>query len=168
MFNTPKPYYPQSVIPEFVDDQPGQFYNSVFFEVKAVAGSLTLDYSQYQILGLLDVANITTTKPPPSGEHPVVYFITTGNTKVPQETIDRGLMWGVEVWQQQVFYDANDATPTNPLLRLDMPHCLSLQPPPATFCGGDPSRPQGPPSRLAPALPPVPVSGDSDPATIDG
>jgi hypothetical protein len=85
---------------------------------------------------------------------PVVYFITTGNTTVPPETITQGITWGVEVWQQQVIYDANDDNHINPMLQLGPPKCL--MPP---LCTASPSRPP---------LPPVPVMGDPDPATIDG
>jgi hypothetical protein len=140
---------PKSVIPEQVFDQPAftfspagggsvtwlKFPQSVFFEVKAVTGNLTPGTSQWQILGLLDVA---TSFPmvPDAGSHapPAVFFTTTSNTIVTQPVVDQGTMWGVGVWQQKVYYDANGGT--NPNLSLGdpmspIPTCLNprLYPP---------------------------------------
>jgi hypothetical protein len=123
---------PGSVIPEQVLDQPAfspagwvKFPQSEFVEVKAVNGSLTLGTSQWQILGLLNVAQIAS--PPDAGMHapPAVFFITTSNTTIsttPQQVKDQATMWNVAVWQQIVYYDANGGTnpnlsvgnPTNP------------------------------------------------------
>jgi hypothetical protein len=128
---------PASVIPEYVDSQVKvtlsapltvtwtYFDNSLFYEVKAVTGSLTLGTSQWQILGLLDVAvNFPTV---PSGPHapPAVIFTTTSNTTISQSVLDQASMWGVAVWQRKVFYDANSATPNNPLLHLGPATCLN-------------------------------------------
>ncbi len=45
------------------------FNNSLFYEVKAVTGNLTLGTSNWQILGLLDVATSFPTVPPPPAAH---------------------------------------------------------------------------------------------------
>jgi hypothetical protein len=74
-------------------------------------------------------------------------------------------MWGVAVWQQQVLYDANDANPVNPHLKLDSAKCLS----PPTLCGQNPL-PAGTPSTLgSPSTPPASliVPNDPDPPTVD-
>jgi hypothetical protein len=46
------------------------FNQSVFFEVKAVTGALTLGTSKSQILGLLDVAQIANLNAPPQMHPP--------------------------------------------------------------------------------------------------
>ncbi len=160
---------PKSVVPEFVGDQ-ASFSQSVFVEVKAVAGSLAPSYSKSQILGLLDVANTRPTPlppaPPPPHRPPAVFFITTGNTSVPQSTIDQGTMWGVAVWQQYVLYDANDANPVNPHLTLASASCLSPQP----LCAPNPLKGGWTPSTLgSPSTPPalLIVPNDPDPPTVD-
>jgi hypothetical protein len=126
---------PASVVPEQVLDQSSfmtwvEFPLSLFVEVKAVNGTLTLGTSQYQILGLLDVATLAQA---PAGPHapPAVFFITTSNTAIsmtPLQVVDQATTWGVAVWQQIVYYDANGGTnpnlslgdPTNP-----QPTCLN-------------------------------------------
>jgi hypothetical protein len=129
--NKSKGGLPASVIPEQVLDQPAfmtwaQFPQSVFVEVKAVNGTLTLGTSQYQILGLVDGVN-TWPPVPDAGTHapPAVFFITTSNTaisKSPMQVVTTATGWNVAVWQQFVYYDANGGTnpnlsvgdPTNP------------------------------------------------------
>jgi hypothetical protein len=125
---------PASVIPEYVDSQVTfrlgaplnltwyYFPNSMFYEVKAVNGTLVLSTSQYQILGLLNVAQLAQ---PPQGPHapPLVMFTTTSNTLISQAVVDKATAWGVAVWQQIVEYNANSANPNNPNLRIADPQC---------------------------------------------
>jgi hypothetical protein len=179
---------PASVIPEYVDSQVkftlsapltltwDFFPNSLFYEVKAVTGNLTLGTSNWQILGLLDVATSFPTVPA-AGSHapPAVIFTTTSNTNVTQDVIAQGEMSGVGVWQQKVFYDAGSATPNNPLLHLEQAACLtpSLYPPPVsltTFYWLDPlaSWPDDPLTWVTvPEQASVVVPGDPDPAEVD-
>ena len=72
----------------------------MFYEVKAVNGTLVLSTSKYQILGLLDVA--TTFPTVPAGQHapPLVMFTTTSNTAISQGVVTQANTWGVAVWQQ--------------------------------------------------------------------
>jgi hypothetical protein len=175
---------PASVIPEFVGDQTGTTVNvmppsmttvyfdkSVFFEVKAVTGALTLGYSKSQIRGLLDVA---TSYPPavPTGPHPppAVFFTTTGNTTVAQDVVALGNSSMVAVWQQQVLYDANSANPNNPDLSLGDEVCLT----PGLYSGWlaqwiapgpFPSNPLTWPTQQEELS--VVVPGDPDPAEVD-
>jgi hypothetical protein len=121
---------PASVIPEYVSDQVTftlsapltltwtYFPNSLFYEVKAVNGNLTPGTSQWQLLGLLDVATSFPTVPSTAHAPPAVIFTTTSNTIVSQGLIAEALMLKVAVWQQVVEYDANSATPNNPALHL--------------------------------------------------
>jgi hypothetical protein len=131
--NANKGGLPASVIPEQVLDQSSfmtwvEFPLSLFVEVKAVNGTLTLGTSQWQILGLLNVAQIAPA--PDAGMHapPAVFFITTSNTTIsttPQQVVDQATAWGVAVWQQNVYYDASQYNPsanqTNPPLSLGDP-----------------------------------------------
>jgi hypothetical protein len=158
---------PASVIPEFVGDQT-MFPKSVLYEVKAVTGALTLGTSNWQVLGLLDVANNLNTVD--AGPHlpPAVFFITTGNTTVSTGVVTKATapMWNVALWQQQVLYDANGGS--NPNLTLDTPVCLTpnlcTSPAPAIPNPGPPvsplTFPTTPPSALI-------VPGDPDPAEVD-
>jgi hypothetical protein len=175
---------PASVIPEFVGDQTGTtvsipsmsvktvyFDQSLFFEVKAVTGPLTLGTSQYQILGLLDIARIAGTNAPTQMHPPpAVFFTTTGNTTVSPDVVAKGTDWGVAVWQQQVLYDANSANPNNPNLSLGDEVCLN----PGLYAGWAaswiapgpfPSTPLTWPTDQEQAS--VVVGGDPDPAEVD-
>jgi hypothetical protein len=130
---------PGSVIPEFVGDQTGTlisvpsmsvstvyFPKSVFFEVKAVTGALTKGTSNWQILGLLDVAQIANLKGP-SQMHPpaAVFFTTTGNTTIAASLVADATTRSVAVWQQKVLFDANSTTPNDPALSLGDEECLN-------------------------------------------
>jgi hypothetical protein len=159
--NASKGGLPASVIPEQVLDQPAfmtwaKFPQSLFIEVKAVNSTLTLGYSRYQILGLLDGVN-TWSQMPDAGTHapPAVFFITTSNTAIsqsPQQVVDQATMWKVAVWQQIVYYDANGGT--NPNLSVGNPMapdatCLnpsvySPYTPPKGYTIWPGSRPQNP------------------------
>jgi hypothetical protein len=151
------------------------FDQSVFFEVKAVTGALTLGTSQYQILGLLNVAQIAATKAAAKGPvqmrpPPVVFFTTTGNTTVSPGVMTQAIAWGVGVWQQRVLYDANSANPNNPNLALGDNVCLN----PNLYVGWVatwiapgpfPSNPLTWPTDQEQAS--VVVPGDPDPAEVD-
>lgn len=177
---------PASVIPEYVDSQVTftfqsplnltwtYFPNSMFYEVKAVTGNLTLGTSQWQIQGLLDVATIFPTVP--AGKHapPVVIFTTTSNTIVSQGVLDEANNLGVGVWQQKVFYDGNSATPNNPLLHLGKADCLTPSLYPTTSLVSlywlDPGAPWPDNPLTWPTVPEqnsVVVPGDPDPAEVD-
>jgi hypothetical protein len=166
---------PKSVIPEYVDSlslvvnfKPvGTWPWSQFFEVKAVTGALTLSTSQWQILGLIDVAakspvtTATNTYAPP----PELMFTTTANTTIAQSVIDYASSRGVAIWQRMVFSDFTP--PNNPDLYLGDANPLNPQlygnaalP---TFSGFPPSKltsPTTPPSSLL-------VPGDPDPPDVD-
>jgi RHS repeat-associated protein len=77
------------------------FPNSSFFEVKAVAGVLSLSYSNSQIRGLIDVA----ARSPASGDTgpdrvlPTITFITTGNTVIGPDVLAEATRRGVAIWQ---------------------------------------------------------------------
>jgi hypothetical protein len=104
----------------------------VFFEVKAVNGTLVPSTSKWQILGLLDIATSFPTVP--SGPHapPAVIFTTTWNTAVSTTgttsvpgVVAQATAWRVAVWQEMVYYDSNSATPNNPDLHLGKAVCLN-------------------------------------------
>ena len=63
----------------------------------------------------------------PAGPHapPAVIFTTTSNTTMSPGVVTQATAWGVGVWQQTVYYDANSATPNNPDLHLGKPACLN-------------------------------------------
>ena len=180
--NNGKGGLPASVIPEFVANQVGvtlgfmsmktvYFDQSVFFEVKAVTGALTLGTSQYQILGLLDVArSYPPVVPPQPCPPPAVFFTTTGNTTVSPSVVAKAIEWKVGVWQQQVLYDANSANPNNPNLSLGDQVCLN----PNLYAGWVaswlapgpfPTNPLTWPTDQEQAS--VVVTGDPDPAAVD-
>ena len=177
---------PASVIPEFVDNQVGvtlgfmsmktvYFDQSVFFEVKAVTGALTPGTSNWQILGLLDVAQDAATKaaaqaPTQMLPPPAVYFTTTANTTVSPGVVAQGTKWKVGVWQRKALYDANSANPNDPDLSLGDQVCLN----PNLYAGWVaswiapgpfPSNPLTWPTDQDQAS--VVVQGDPDPAEVD-
>ena len=121
---------PAAVIPDYwtdlkvaVQDSPMvvDIPRSFFGEVKAVAGNLTPSYSQYQILGLLDVAqrspagSSTLPKHPP----PELVFTTTGNTNISALTLGQANLWGVAIWQQIVYEVPAVPDDPNPDLCID-------------------------------------------------
>jgi hypothetical protein len=121
---------PKSVIPESVQDlgwwwvlvSRPDFEKSSFFEVKAVTGALTLGTSNWQILGLIDVASQSPAgiSTQPGVARPVVVFTTTSNTTISPSVGAEATALGVGVWQQRVMYDAN-TNPDNPDLYIDLP-----------------------------------------------
>jgi hypothetical protein len=174
---------PASVIPEYVDSQVtltlkaplnvtwDYFPNSLFYEVKAVTGNLTPGTSQWQILGLLDVATSFPTVPAGPHAPPAVIFTTTSNTSISQGVLTQAIALGVGVWQRKVFYDVNSATPTNPLLHLGPATCLTPSVyPPVSLTWLDPGVPWPDNLLTWPTVPEqnsVVVPGDPDPAEVD-
>jgi hypothetical protein len=165
---------PASVIPEYVQDQfilnpPSMlvFPKSVFYEVKAVTNPITPGTSNWQILGLLDVARQAM---PPAGLHapPAVIFITTGSTTVSTGVMTQANTWKVAVWQVETFYDANSANPNNPNLSLGQPQCLNL----GVYASNAVKPIKGPWTATPLTSPTTPsttlvVPGDPDPAEVD-
>jgi hypothetical protein len=125
---------PASVIPESVQDlgwwwvlgSRPDFEQSSFFEVKAVTGMLTLGTSQYQILGLIDVASQSPAGifTQPNVAPPVVVFTTTSNTTISAAVGVRATALGVGVFQEIVSYDAN-TNPDNPDLYIEEPQAIN-------------------------------------------
>jgi hypothetical protein len=162
---------PGSVLPEFVGNlndwfpaQGWSFTNSMYFEVKAVTGVITLSARQWQALGLIDVASQS---PADAGAHPphALVFTTTGNTNLGLDVLQRATTLGVAIWQQIVMYDAN-TDPNNPDLYIDQ----ALPANQAVYGAAVPlpMHPAWPHSPLVPAKsPPEPVADDPDPPEVD-
>jgi hypothetical protein len=147
------------------------FPNSLLYEVKAVTGNLTPGKNQWQILGLLDAANTWPAVPPSAHAPPAVIFTTTSNTIISSGVLTDAMMWSVGVWQRMVEYDANSATPNNPLLRIGASTCLtpSLYPT-LSLTWLDPGLPWPTNPLTWPTVPEqdsVVVPGDPDPAEVD-
>jgi hypothetical protein len=144
--------------------------NSFFGEVKAVAGYLPPSYSQYQILGFLDVARLSPAGSTTVSNHPPpeLVFTTTGNTKMSALTIGQANVWGVAIWQQIVYEDPDMPNDPNPDLCIDraVPRNGGVYPPGVllvtyrvnTTC-----------TKLTSAPPnwALPIPGDPDPPTVD-
>ena len=98
------------------------YKESSFFEVKAVTGALTLGTSQWQILGLIDVASRSPAGVfnPANVFRPVVVFTTTSNTTMSPMVAPKATALGVGIWQQTVLYDTN-SNPSNPDLYIKEP-----------------------------------------------
>jgi hypothetical protein len=171
--NSSKGGLPASVIPEFIaplfltgSEGSAPFPASKFYEVKAVAGVLTLGTSQYQILGLIDVASksaagvSTMPKHPP----PQVVFTTTGNTVIAGSVLDKASQFGVAIWQDVVFEDGSP--PDNPTLYLGTTMPLNQD----VYGNAQPVvvTATWPASKLtSPTTPIMPVPGDPDPPEVD-
>ncbi len=127
--------------------------------------------SQWQILGLLDVANTFPVVPPTSHAPPAVIFTTTSNTNISVGVLTEANALGVGVWQREVEYDANSATPSNPLLRIGKSTCLTpLLYPTLSLTWLDPGLPWPTNPLTWPTVPEqdsVVVPGDPDPAEVD-
>jgi hypothetical protein len=164
---------PASVIPEFVGNLntwfPAQGWsfptNNMFFEVKAVTGVLTLSTSNWQILGLIDVASGSFAAD--AGAHPpaALVFTTTGNTNLDIMMLQQATQLGVAVWQQIVMEDTN-SDPNNPDLYIDQ-----VLPANQDVYNGAVPLPMHQPWRhsplTSPTSPPMPVPGDPDPPEVD-
>jgi hypothetical protein len=169
---------PGVVIPDYVTDlqilgvpsmEPATIGDSSFGEVKAVTGNLTLGYSRWQILGLIDVARLspaTTTRRWFPQPQPQLLFITTGNTGIPGPTIQKATLWNVLMFQQMVYEVPAMPNDPNPDLCLGavqplngwiaVPGFVLYQVP--TTCSTLPS----PPSDWV-----KPIKNDPDPPTVD-
>jgi hypothetical protein len=168
---------PASVVPDSLTDvtlystETGLmvFPLSEFWEMKAVNGTLFLSTSQYQILGLLNVAQISLagTSTLPQHPPPVVAFTTTFNTNISPSVLARATQWGVAVWQEVVYYDASDTT-GNPDLYLGPigPMNDAVYPPNVNIV---PQYLNTKPAKLTDAQPglAVPVPANPDPPTVD-
>ena len=168
---------PASVIPEYVSDLylvswgamvPVVYTQSQFWEVKAVTGTLTLATSRYQILGLIDVASLssagmsTVPKHPP----PAVVFTTTGNTPIGTDVLAKATQQVVALWQQVVFEDATIPNDPNPDLYIGP--LVPVNPDVYGTAIPQPSLPSGAHSKLtSPTVQLMPVPGDPDPPEVD-
>ena len=169
---------PAGVIPDYVSDltlfstDTGgmTFPLSEFWEVKAVNGALTPSTSQYQIVGLLDVARNSAagTSTLPKHPPPVVLFTTTSNTTVGKSTLAQATQWGVAVWQQTVAYDATDPTDPNPDLCFGEVGPLNQDVYPAGGTVQSEQLTSACSKLLSPTTAPVVPPGDPDPPTVDG
>jgi hypothetical protein len=170
---------PGAVIPDFVgplyvavQDSPGvlPLPRSYFDEVKAVTGNLSLSYSQYQILGLIDVASRSPAGSSMISKHPPpeLVFTTTGNTAIPGTTLAKATTLGVAIWQQIVYEVPAMPDDPNPDLCIgpNTPLNASVYSTTAIV----------PPYRVAPACsklrdaPPswaTPIADDPDPPEVD-
>jgi hypothetical protein len=110
---------PQWVVPDGVGDALGGFrdpalieegevrarVDSLFVEVKAVKGTITLNHSNWQILGLIDVA----ANSPASGSRgpgrpfPTIVFVTTSDTEIGRDVLTEATARGVSIWQQTAY-----------------------------------------------------------------
>ena len=104
-------YGPPTTVPDMVGDaidSEGRVYNnSTFFEVKAVKRSISLGYSQGQVLGMLDHLQ----KQSAAGladAIPSLVFITTGNTKIGKSVINEANERKVAVYQVKVYIDEDE------------------------------------------------------------
>ncbi|HLK99676.1 MAG TPA: hypothetical protein VK539_03790 [Myxococcaceae bacterium] len=92
---------------------------SLYFEVKAVKGTVTLSHSRHQVRGLIDVAAgspaafATSTR----ALRPILTFITTGNTRIGADVIAEATKRGVALWQAVVMEDLG-TSPMNPVLSI--------------------------------------------------
>ena len=176
--NASKGGLPGSVIPEFVaglglwwaGELPTPYPKSMLFEVKAVTGAITMGTSQYQILGLVDVASRSPAgvATEPGHPPPAVVFTTTGNTTIAQSMLADATVAGVAIWQQIVEYDTTSANPNNPDLYIEI--ALPLNQSVYGTASVAPNPGAWPHSPLtSPTLPnsAVVVAGDPDPAEVD-
>jgi hypothetical protein len=116
---------PASVIPEYVSPlylvffgqwSPQILAESEFWEVKAVTGTMTLSYSQYQLVGLIDVATMSPAGLSNEPKHPppAVVFTTTGNTFVGDDVKAKATANSVALWQEPVLFDDTNPDDPNP------------------------------------------------------
>jgi len=104
---------PASVIPEAVlpiawvgwSLAPTTFPDSLFCEVKAVRGSITLSHSRHQLRGLVDVASRAPVAQANSPHRPIVAFVTTGDTVIGADVLAEATQQGVAIWQAVVMED---------------------------------------------------------------
>lgn len=135
------------------------YEKSSFFEMKAVKGKIYLSSSQYQIYGLIDVADNS----PASADRWTVpiYFITTGNTAIYEDVALQASQRNVAIFQSIVCEDP-DALRASWWLQRSETFPINAQ---AYNVGGfnaDGLRTIHPPKRS-----PVYPSGDPDPAEVN-
>jgi hypothetical protein len=114
---------PASLIPEAVRPivwvqwgfVPTTFPDSLFCEVKAVRGVMTLSHSRHQLRGLIDVAARSPVAMASSPHRPIVAFVTTGDTTIGTDVIAEATRQGVAIWRACVL---EDLTATNPSLSI--------------------------------------------------
>jgi hypothetical protein len=92
---------PDGVLPLVVElfaTPPATYLNSVFYEVKAVKGTLLPPgYSEYQILGFLDA--LSKSDAARAGEDPAIIFLTNADIReINRDTRAQGFFKGVGVW----------------------------------------------------------------------
>jgi hypothetical protein len=164
---------PGSVIPEYVAGLdkwfPAQGWSfstqNMFFEVKAVTGVITQSTSNWQILGLIDVASRSFAAD--AGTHPpaALVFTTTGNTNLDLTMLQKASSLNVAVWQQIVMEDTN-SEPNNPDLYIDQVLPANQD----VYNGAVPlpmHQPWAHSPLTSPKSPPMPVPGDPDPPEVD-
>ncbi|MRG96621.1 hypothetical protein [Polyangium spumosum] len=73
---------------------------STFIEVKAVKGTVNLDYAQYQILGMLDVLtrSAAASSTGPDRAYPSLYFVVTGDTSIGNGVVDHATTLRILLW----------------------------------------------------------------------
>jgi hypothetical protein len=78
---------------------------SVFVEVKAIKGALTVSHSAHQLSGLIDVAanSVAARLADPQRPTPAVIFITTSDTSISPSLLTEARERGVAIWQAVVF-----------------------------------------------------------------
>jgi hypothetical protein len=169
---------PAAVIPDYVTDLKVvidgsgafTFPMSFFGEVKAVAGYLPPSYSQYQILGLVDVARLSAAGASTLPNHPPpeLVFTTTGNTKMSVLTLGLANSWGVAIWQQIVYEDPVTPDDPNPDLCIDraIPQNEGVYPPGVTV-GTHRVNPTCTKLKSAPPNWATLIPGDPDPPMVD-
>jgi hypothetical protein len=125
---------PAWVVPDAVSDAMGGFRNpalseegevrarvdSLFIEVKAVNGTITLEHSNWQILGLIEVAakSAASGSRGPGRPFPTIVFVTTSNTQIGLDVLREATERGVSVWQQTA-YTVRDTVQLNPPVNLN-------------------------------------------------
>jgi hypothetical protein len=142
---------------------------SLFYEVKAVTGALTLSTSQNQILGFIDVlaTSAAAVSTMPSRPPPELVFTTTANTAIGPSMVTYANGRGVAIWQQKVYYDANSSK-QNPDLYIQTAQCVNptIYPTPIVWARTYPHSPlTSPTTPLTDLI--VPNDPDPDSATVD-
>lgn len=141
--------------------------NSVFVEVKAVKGGLTLSHSAYQITGLIDVAANSPAARMIGGERPIpaLVFVTTGDTIISPMVIEEARRRRVAIWHT-VAFELVGSTTARP--RLGLGPVVPRNPDVYDPAWPQPL-PQGPTDvpfpvrRKPPRAPPVLLAEDPDP-----
>lgn len=77
---------------------------STFIEVKAVKGTISLAYGRHQITGMLDALSRSPAASSVGDDraYPSLYFVTTADTLIAADVVQRGVKWKILVWQSNV------------------------------------------------------------------